>query len=103
MLPDAWSQGRAAGIWPCAVPLAAAGAFWLTGLAARIGCTCGRDTRQVGGTGAAAALAVHRFLEGSAMVLIGPVTVVAALAAHALGEGLAVGARLHAHPRTIGS
>ena len=99
VLSDAWSQARAAGIWPWAVPLAAAGAFLLTGLAARIGCTCGRDTRPVGGTGAAAALAIHRFLEGSAMVLIGSVTVVAALAVHALGEGLAVGALLHAHPR----
>jgi ZIP family zinc transporter len=99
VFPDAWSQARAAGIWPWAVPLAAAGAFLLTGLAARIGCTCSRDTRQVGGTSAAAALAVHRFLEGSAMVLIGSVTVVAALAVHALGEGLAVGALLRAHPR----
>src|SRR5215469_17136148 len=93
VLPDAWSPARAAGIWPWAVPLAAAGAFFLTGLAARIGCTCGRDTRPAGGTGAAAALAIHRFLEGSAMVLIGSVTIVAALAVHALGEALAVGAR----------
>ena len=75
VLPDGWSQARAAGIWPWAVPLAAAGAFLLTGLAARVGCTCGRIPARRGGTGAAAALAIHRFLEGidalaSALALI---------------------------------
>ncbi len=98
VLPDAWSAARAAGIWPWAVPIAAFGAFGLAGLAARAGCACQRETRHRG-AGAAAALAAHRFLEGSAMMLIGSATVVAALTVHALGEGLAVGALLACQPR----
>jgi ZIP family zinc transporter len=99
VLPDAWSAAHAAGAWPGAVPAVAIAAFALTGVAARGGCACQRDARSVGGAGAAAALAVHRLLEGSALVLIGSATVVAALAVHALGEGLAVGALLSARPR----
>jgi hypothetical protein len=98
VLPDAWSQARAAGIWPWAVPAAAIAAFLLAGVAARGGCACQRDTRYVGGAGAAA-LAVHRFLEGSALAVVGSATVVAALAVHAMGEGVAVGALLLAQPR----
>jgi hypothetical protein len=99
VLPDAWSAARAAGAWPWAVPATAIAAFLLAGVTARGGCACQRDARSVGGADAAAALAVHRFLEGSALALIGSATVVAALAMHALGEGLAVGALLSAHPR----
>lgn len=99
LLPDAWSAARAAGIWRWAVPMAAVAAFLLAGAAARGGCACHRDSRHAGGKRAAAALALHRFLEGSAMVLVGSVTVVAALAVHALGEGLAVGALLGGQPR----
>ncbi len=99
VLPDAWLQARSAGLWPWVVPVVTIGTFLLAGVAARGGCACQRDRRHVGGTGAAAALAIHRFGEGSAMVLIGSVTVVAALAVHALGEGLAVGALLGGQPR----
>jgi zinc transporter ZupT len=99
ILPDAWSAARAAGIWPWAVPTAAIATYLLAGVAARGGCACRRDTRCMGGAGAAAALAAHRFLEGSALALVGSATVVAALAVHALGEGLAVGALLLAQPR----
>jgi zinc transporter ZupT len=98
VLPDAWSAARAVGLWPWAVPMAAIATFLLAGVAARGGCACQRDTRYVGGA-AAAALAAHRFLEGSALVLIGSATVVAALAVHALGEGLAAGALLRGQPR----
>lgn len=98
VLPDAWSQTRAAGIWPWAVPTAAIGAFLLAGVAARGGCACQRNTRYVGGAGAAA-LAVHRFLEGSALAVTGSATVVAALAVHAMSEGLAAGALLLTQPR----
>ena len=98
VLPDAWSQARSAGIWPWAVPAAAIATFLLAGVAARRGCACQGDTRYMGGAGAAA-LAVHRFLEGSALVLTGSATVLAALAVHAAGEGLAVGALLLAQPR----
>lgn len=99
VLPAAWSAARAARIWPSAVPAIAIAAFLLAGLAARGGCACQGDTRQVSGAGAAAALAVHRFLEGWAIVLLGSVTVVAALAVHALGEGVAAGALLGGQPR----
>ncbi len=98
ILPDAWSEARAAGLWPWVVPAAAVAAFLLAGLAARAGCACQRDTQHVG-AGTAAALAAHRFLEGSAMALLGSGVVVAALTVHALGEGLAVGALLRSQPR----
>jgi zinc transporter ZupT len=98
ILPDAWSAARAVRIWPWVVPAIAIATFLVAGVTARGGCACHRDTRHIGGTGAAAALAAHRFLEGSAMVLIGSATVVAALAVHALGEGMAMGALLRAQP-----
>lgn len=98
LLPDAWSAARDTGIWPGAVPAAAAAAFLLMGAAARRGCACAPDTRPAGRAGAAA-LAVHRFLEGSALALTGSVTVFAALTVHALGEGIGVGALLRASPR----
>ena len=98
ILPDAWSAARAAGIWPWTVPTAATATFLLAGVAARAGCACHQDTQSRGGVGAAAALAAHRLLEGSAMALIGSAAVVAALTAHALGEGLAVGALLRNQP-----
>jgi zinc transporter ZupT len=99
VIPDAWSQARAAGIWPWEVPAAAVAAFLLAGAAARVGCACQGDTRHLGGAGAAAALTVHRFLEGSAIALLGSAAVVAALTVHAVGEGLAVGALLRGQPR----
>lgn len=99
VLPDAWSAARAERIWPWAVPLVAIATFLLAGVAARGGCACQRDTRHVDGAGAAAALTVHRFLEGSALALVGSATVVAAFSVHALGEGLAVGALLLTQPR----
>src|SRR5262249_2036855 len=47
----------------------------------------------------AAALAVHRFLEGAAVALAGSAAVALALAAHAFGEGLATGTLLGGRPR----
>ncbi len=73
-------------------------AFTVAGLAARAGCRCQQHTEQASGAGTAAALAVHRFLEGSAVVLAGPAVAVA-LAVHAFAEGLATGALLGAQPR----
>lgn len=99
LLPDAWSAARGARIWAPAVPAAAIASFALAGLAARRGCACGSEKRHAGGAGAAAALAVHRFLEGSALALAASVIVAAALAVHALAEGLAVGALLGCQPR----
>jgi zinc transporter ZupT len=99
LLPDAWAAARAARLWPLAVPLAALGSFAVAGLAARRGCWCGASRQHSAGVGAAAALAVHRFLEGSALALAASVTVTAALTVHALAEGLAAGTLLGSHPR----
>ncbi len=100
LLPDAWAGASAARIWPGLVPIAAAGAFTAAGLAARAGCRCQEHTERASGAGTAAALAVHRFLEGSAIALAGPAVAVA-LAVHALGEGMATGALLGAQPRRL--
>lgn len=100
LLPDAWAGARAARIWPGLVPIAALGAFTAAGLAARAGCGCREHTEHASGAGTAAALAVHRFLEGSAVALAGPAVAVA-LAVHAFGEGLATGALLGAQPRRV--
>lgn len=94
LLPDAWRDGREAGLWPWAVPVAAAGGFLVSAAVARYGCTCAAGREHAGGAGSAAALSAHRFLEGSALVLAGSPAVAVALAVHALGEGLAVGALL---------
>ena len=81
--------------------MAAVGAFTAAGLAARAGCGCREHTEQASGAGTAAALAVHRFLEGSAIALAGSAAVAVALAVHAFGEGLATGALLGAQPRRV--
>jgi zinc transporter ZupT len=94
LLPDAWHDARGAGLWPWAVPAVAVGSFGLSAVVARFGCTCQADEEQASGAGTAGALAGHRFLEGSALALTGSLTVAVALAVHALGEGLAVGALL---------
>jgi zinc transporter ZupT len=101
LLPDAWVGASAARIWPGLVPIAAAGAFTAAGLAARAGCGCREHAEQASGGGTAAALAAHRFLEGSAIALTGSPAVAVALGAHAFGEGLATGALLGAQPRRL--
>jgi hypothetical protein len=99
LLPDAWAGAQEAGIWPPLVPIAAVAAGAGAGLAARVGCGCGEHRERVAGTGMAAALAVHRFLEGAAIALAGSAAVALALAVHAFGEGLATGALLSGQPR----
>ena len=99
LLPDAWSEARTARIWPGLVPVAAAAAFTAAGLSAPAGCHCQQHTEHASGAGTAAALAIHRFLEGSAIALAGSVAVAAALAMHALAEGLATGTLLSTQPR----
>jgi zinc transporter ZupT len=94
LLPDAWHDARGAGLWPWAVLAVAVVSFGLSAVAARFGCACEADEEHASGAGTAGALAGHRFLEGSALALTGSITVAVALAVHALGEGLAVGALL---------
>jgi zinc transporter ZupT len=94
-------DGRVAIVTGAAGGLGAAlDAFTAAGLAARAGCGCREHTEHASGAGTAAALAVHRFLEGSAVALAGPAVAVA-LAVHAFGEGLATGALLGAQPRRV--
>jgi zinc transporter ZupT len=99
LLPDAWRGARDAGMWPGLVPTTAIAAFAAAGLAARAGCGCQEHKEQANGAGTAAALTVHRFLEGAAIALASSVVVTLALTAHALGEGLATGALLGEQPR----
>jgi ZIP family zinc transporter len=101
LLPDAWSAAHAARLWPGAVPLTALGSFALCGLITGRGCGCDARGRDAWGKGAAGALAAHRFLEGSALALSASIAVTAALAVHALAEGLAVGALLAARPPNV--
>jgi zinc transporter ZupT len=101
LVPDAWAGTDAARTWPPLVPVAAMGAFLATGLAARVGCSCREQTQQASGAAAAAALVLHRFLEGSAVALAGSAAVAMALAVHAFAEGLATGTLLGARPRRL--
>ena len=70
LLPDAWGGASAVRIWPPLMPIAAMGAFSAAGLAARTGCGCRPHTEQASGAGAAAALTLHRFLEGYQFALV---------------------------------
>lgn len=101
LLPDAWSGASNVGLSLWVVPVVAVVSFALAALLSRVGCACEADEVHVGGVGMAAALAVHRFLEGSALALTGSITVAAALSVHALGEGLALGALLGTRPRRM--
>jgi zinc transporter ZupT len=101
LLPDAWSAAREARIWEPFVPLAALGGFIVAGLAGRFGCGCREHSERASGAGTAAALAVHRFLEGSALALAASPAIALALAVHAFGEGLATGALLGPQPRRL--
>ncbi|WP_432030457.1 hypothetical protein [Streptomyces sp. 1222.5] len=97
LLPDAWDEAPEVGVPQWAVPLAALASFWLMGALTRIGCPCALG--RAGGIGAAAGLALHRFLEGATLALTASVAVVAALLVHAAGEGLALAALLGTQPR----
>src|SRR4051794_28356468 len=101
LLPDAWADAGAARIWSPLVPMAAVGAYFAAGLATQAGCSCREDTEQISGAGAAAALALHRFLEGSAVALAGSAAVAVALAVHAFAEGMATGTLLGGRPRRM--
>lgn len=100
LFPDAWSSAQKAGLPSWLVPLVAVGAFVATSVLGRAGCACQADEEHASGIAAATALAVHRFLEGAALALTGPVTAVA-LGVHALGEGMAVAALLRGRRRQL--
>jgi zinc transporter ZupT len=66
---------------------------------ARQGCARDPERRHLGGAGSAAALAAHRFLEGSALAVTASWAVTITLVVHALAEGIAVGALLAGQSR----
>lgn len=100
LLPDAWAGAQEAGLPRWLVPASAVASFAANIAICRAGCACDAHEENAGGAASAAALAVHRFLEGTALALTGPVTA-AALAVHALGEGMAVGALLRGRRRRL--
>ena len=97
LLPDIWGDLSGAGLpwWPAAGALGV-GFLATDGLLCR-GCACG--TGPAGGRATAAALAVHRAIEGAALAVAGSVAVIAALVLHAASEGLALTALLKGERR----
>src|SRR6266567_8651476 len=97
LLPDVWRDLPGAGLpWWAAAAAVAAGIAG-TDILARRGCAC--RTGPDRGEAAAAALGVHRALEGAALVLAGSLAVVAALVVHAGSEGFALTALLRRERR----
>lgn len=100
LLPDAWDGARAAGLPGWLVPVVAVGSLLVAAGVGRLGCTCHADSRRLSGTTTAAALAIHRLLEGTAVAIAGPAVAVG-LVIHALSEGMAVGALLRSRGRRL--
>src|SRR5262249_36625651 len=97
LLPDIWNHLSATGSpwWPAAGALGAG--FLATDGLVRRGCACG--TGPAGGRATAAALGLHRAIEGAALAVAGSVAVIAALVVHAASEGLALTALLRGERR----
>ncbi|MBO3749883.1 hypothetical protein J5X84_27705 [Streptosporangiaceae bacterium NEAU-GS5] len=117
VLPDAWSDARAADVSSWVVVGAVVAGFIVVTLLSREGCGCVVDgtgptpvglhapgrhrrlkeaagTALFGGLGTAVALSTHRAIEGATLVLSLSVAVVAALVVHSASEGLALTALL---------
>jgi len=99
LVPDALTAAKQTGIALWVVPLVAMASFAATGIAVRRGCTCAGECEPSSGAGTAAALSVHRLLEGVVLGLAGSIMVAAALFVHAFAEGLAAGTLLNSVPR----
>jgi hypothetical protein len=97
LLPDIWNDLSGTGLpgWPVAGALGAG--FLGTDVLVRGGCACGAGT--AGGRATAAALGMHRAVEGAALAVAGSVAVIAALVLHAASEGLALTALLRGERR----
>ena len=97
LLPDVWKDLRDTGLpWWAASGTLGAG-FWVTDLLIRRGCACG--TGPAGGRATAAALGMHRAVEGAALAIAGSAAVIAALVLHAASEGFALAALLKGERR----
>lgn len=88
LLPDVWGDLRATGLawWIAAAALVAGLAG--TDVIVRRGCACGPG--PAGGRATAAALGLHRALEGAALAIAGSAAVIVALVLHAASEGFAL-------------
>ncbi|GAA2054300.1 hypothetical protein GCM10009839_73030 [Catenulispora yoronensis] len=92
--PDVAGDVRETGVgWP-AVALVGALGFVAAGVLMKRGCPC--EPGLAGGVGTAAALGVHRALEGSALAVAASAPLVLALVVHAASEGFALTALLGA-------
>ncbi|MFF4771554.1 hypothetical protein ACFY05_01695 [Microtetraspora fusca] len=116
LLPDAWSESIQAGVPLWAPALAATFGFLVITYFTRKGCGHGHDHSEreggahapgrhrrvkeainaalFGGMGTAAALTLHRAIEGATLALTASVVVVIALTIHSASEGLALAALL---------
>jgi zinc transporter ZupT len=116
LLPDAWREAVETGVPLWVIGIAAVTGFLVITYFTRMGCGCeadsgnsgagrhapGRhrrlkeavDTALFGGMGTAAALTLHRAIEGATLALTASVVVVLALMVHSASEGLALAALL---------
>ncbi|MEZ0070834.1 hypothetical protein [Planotetraspora sp. GP83] len=111
LAPDAWGEAAEAGVPPWALALSAGFGFLVITYFTRRGCACpedeppraalhapglhrrlkqGMDAAVFGGMGTAAALTLHRAIEGAALALTASVVVIIALIVHSASEGLAL-------------
>ncbi|MCT9930400.1 ZIP family metal transporter [Planotetraspora sp. A-T 1434] len=111
LAPDAWDEAAEAGVPPWALALSAGFGFLVITYFTRRGCACpedeppraalhapglhrrlkqGMDAAVFGGMGTAAALTLHRAIEGAALALTASVVVIIALIVHSASEGLAL-------------
>lgn len=114
LLPDAWQEADATGVPIWVVGLAGLFGFAVITYFTRKGCGHQHDTAHAGrhapglhrrvkqavsaavygGVGTAAALSLHRMIEGATLALAASAIVVAALVIHSASEGLALAAML---------
>jgi hypothetical protein len=116
LLPDAWQDAVEDGVPLWALGVSVATGFLVITYFTRKGCACPSDTAakaprrhapgrhrrlkeavnaaMFGGMGTAAALTLHRAIEGATLALTGSVVVVLALMVHSASEGLALAALL---------
>jgi len=99
VLPDALASAERAGLAAWTVVAVGVGSYAGFGLGLRAGCPC--QGGAVRGWGAAAGLAVHRAVEGTALVATGSFAVLLAIAAHAVGEGAALAGVLGGRARHL--
>ncbi|WP_438483787.1 hypothetical protein [Streptomyces sp. S186] len=98
LLPHALSDARTSGLPGWTVPVGVTAGYVVVPACGALLCRIGGRGRGHG-LGTAAALVLHRAVEGMTVVLLPSVAVIAALVVHAGGEGLALTALLEARGR----